>query len=481
MKSEILLFSVLLFSLIAVNSVYAALTVSVSLPTKSLTENEQVTTTVTVSNSAGSSTESTINTELSSSTAWFSVVTSCNTISSLSGGQSGTSTCIIKPTSTGSDFTLTVTSTSQGGTSGSGSTSGINAASQSSSLTASISAASSVDTSATFYVGVTVTAPSANNVVNARATISESGQCAVDTSYLATQQNLGDITKGTSKSATNWKLTSSSASGTCSITVNVVSDVGGSASPSKSITVGTTSTSSSGAGTSGGGGAGGGGTVAAKAKVLVGEKDAIITIPSISAKAESNFSINSPVLVITGMKVKVVNAVTNVQITATKLDARPREVVSDAPGVVNQYLNIDKVNISAADIEKVTINFKVEKGWMAANSINESTISLYRYFNDQWSKLETTKVTENETNVYYQAVSPGLSVFAIAGEGKAIPAEKGVPTEKKPEGKKPAEQFVENIKRVWQIGVIVVGVAGAIVVVYLFKIKSHSGVSRRRK
>ncbi len=478
MKSKVLFFSILVSFLFVVSSVYATLTVTVSLPSKSLTENEQVTVTVTVSNSAGSSTESNIVTTLSSSTSWLSVVSACATISSLSGGTSQTSTCIIKPTSTGSDLTLTATSESQGGTSGSGSTSGINVASQSSSLTASVSGSSSVDTSATFYVGVTVTAPSANDVGNARATISESGQCTVDTSYIAAQQSLGNITKGTSKSPTNWKLTSSSAYGTCTVTVNVVSDTGGSASPSKSITVGTAPTATSGI-------TGQSVLLTVTGKSILPKTTAktgkfSITIPAIVAKSEVNFSLDSPALAITGMKIRVVNTVNDVQITATKLDSRPRDVVSDVPGVFNQYISIDKANISAADIEKVTIDFKVEKNWIASNNIVESTIGLYRYVNDQWNKLETVKVSENETDIYYQAVSPGLSVFAISGEAKAVPA----PTaEEKPTAEKEKSTVFDEIKKdSWRIVLIVIGFVVIGVVVYLFKMKAgKSKIKMRRK
>lgn len=482
MRLKSLFLSIFVSFAFIVSIAYAGvLTVSPDV-SKSLTENEQVTVTVTVTNPSG--TETNIVTELSSSPSWFSVVQSCTTINSLSASQSSTSTCIIKPTSTGSGLTLTARSEPQSGAgnSGTGSTSGINVASQSSSLTASISAPSSVGTSATFYVGTTVAAPSANDVKDARATISRSGQCEIDTTDVPAQQNLGNITKGTTKSVTNWKLTSSSASGTCTVTVNVVSDVGGSASPSKSITVGTPSTDSSGSSSSsgGGGGAGGGAGTAAKAKVLVGDKEAIITIPSIAAKGEVNFSIVSQALVITEMKVKVVNTVSNVKITATKLDARPGTLVSDAPGVTNQYLSIDKVNISEADIEKVTMDFKVEKAWVASNNINESTVNLYRYVNDVWNKLETVKVSDDPENIYYQAVSPGLSIFAVAGESKAV----SQPTpEETPEAKKIVGEFVESIKKdTWKIFVIVVGFAIAVgAIVYFVRKKSTVPVRKSKR
>lgn len=480
MKSKFLLLSIFVSFAFIVGSAYAGvLTVSPDV-SKSLTENEQVTVTVTITNPSG--TETNIVTELSSSPSWFSVV-QCSTINSLSASQSGTSTCAINPTSTGSGLTLTARSEPQSGAgnSGTGSTSGINVASQSVSLTASISASSSVGTSTTFYVGTTVAAPSANDVANVRATISRSGQCEIDTTDVPAQQNLGNITRGTTKSVTNWKLTSSSASGTCTVTVNVVSDVGGSASPSKSITVGTPSTdsgSTSSSSSSGGGGAGTG-TGTAKTKVLIGDKEAIMTVPSIAAKGEVNFSIVSQALVITEMKVKVVNAVSNIKITATKLDARPGTLVSDAPGVTNQYLSIDKVNISEADIEKVTMDFKVEGAWITSNNIDESTVSMYRYVNDVWNKLETVKVSDDSTNIYYQAVSPGLSVFAVAGESKTVsqPA-----PEETPQEKKIVEEFVKNIKKdTWKMFAIVAGFAIAVGAVIYFIRKKSSTSGRKSK
>ena len=492
MKSKIIFFSFIVFSVLLASPIYAAFTVSPSLPTKSLTENQQVTVTVTVTNPSGGSTETNVVTSLSSGSSWFSVVSDCNAINSLSAGQSGTSTCIIKPTSTGSDLSLTASSTSQAGTTGSGSTSGINVASQSSSLTASVSSVdSSVSTGATFYVGVTVTAPSANDVVNARTTISESGQCTVDTSYVPAQQTLGNITKGTSKSPTNWKLTASSASGTCTATINVVSDVGGTGSPSKSITVGSTSSGSSDSSSSssggGGGGAGGGDSGGGTSKVAVsineGGKNAIIIIPSIAAKSQANFSISSPVIAITEMKIKTLTSVSSIKISVNKLGGIPTGVLSNAPGVTNQYLEITpNASIAAGDIEKVTINFKVEKDWIANNSINESSIAMYRYTNEKWNKLDTNKINDDGTNLYYQSTSPGFSIFSISGESKS-----SAPQGQSPSGvNKTREKQPGNVanalkKDSWKIILIVLCfVFTAAVFIYFFKIRPHLSPSRNK-
>lgn len=65
------------------------------------------------------------------------------------------------------------------------------------------------------------------------------------------------------------------------------------------------------------------------------------------------------------------------------------------------------------------IKFKVEKTWLANNNIASATIALQRYADNKWNKLSTSKVSEDATYIYFEAESPGLSVFAITGEKKA--------------------------------------------------------------
>ncbi len=461
-------FSFLLVLIFSISLVSATFTVSPALTSKSLVENAQVSVTVTVTNT-GTSTESNVVVQLAGSpTQWFGtpLVQDCSVISSIAASQSSTSTCILRPTAVGSDLSLTATVESSGGTTGSGSTGGISVSSQSGSITASVGAPSSVDVSSTFYVSVSVTAPSSADATNVRATMSNSGACTLVTSAVPASQTIGTVSKGTTKSPSSWQFTSSS-SGTCSVTVNIVSDSAGSASPSKSITVGTESPGGAGGGSAaGGGGGGGGGAVAAKAEVSKSEKEASVKISSIAAGAESSFSIDSPEIVVRIVKVKVANAVENVEITVKSLDERPSDV-SAAPGVVNQYLSIESVNISDADIEKATINFKVEKEWISANEIDEGTVSLYRYDNSQWSKLETTKVGEDASNIYYDAVSPGLSLFAVSGETKKEVAPQPEAVEEKP---------IEIVKilseNIWILVVVLVAVVAGIIFLFV-KRKGH--------
>jgi hypothetical protein len=74
-------------------------------------------------------------------------------------------------------------------------------------------------------------------------------------------------------------------------------------------------------------------------------------------------------------------------------------------------------NLSDAQIESVTIRFRVEKAWILRENINENTITLKRYNpeNGEWVSLPTAKVDEDATYVYFSATSPGLSYFAVSG------------------------------------------------------------------
>lgn len=217
---------------------FAAFTVTPSLPGgNSLTEGAQASVSVSVTNT-GNSAESNIIVNLISSPSWFSVVTSCSVISSLQKDQSSSSSCIISPTGTGTGLGLTATASSSGGTEGSGQISGITVNPSSSALSAQISSDSSVSASSVFYVGVTVIASSSADSRNVITTISRtSGSCVIDPSYASASQNIGNITKGTSKSPTSWKVTAPSSSGSCAFSVSVTSDNAGSAAPSKTVAI----------------------------------------------------------------------------------------------------------------------------------------------------------------------------------------------------------------------------------------------------
>ncbi len=163
-------------------------------------------------------------------------------------------------------------------------------------------------------------------------------------------------------------------------------------------------------------------TIEKKTEVKISATQANITIPSIAAGKSENTSISN--FSVREVFIEVKNPVNNVKITVEKISIKPVEVTTPSD-IVSHYLRIDKQNITDNDINKTKIKFTVEKSWIITNDINESTITLQRYANNQWNKLTTTKVSENQTEAMYQAESLGLSIFAVTGElklGLACPA-----------------------------------------------------------
>jgi len=176
----------------------------------------------------------------------------------------------------------------------------------------------------------------------------------------------------------------------------------------------TTSTTTT---TSGGGGGGGGTTtVAATTTIAVAETG---TVAKIENGTSATFNVTqSDTLKIESVNVEVKNTVNNVQLTVkeSSLPSGANVAIAADTGAVYKYLEITKTNVQDADINKVKIKFKVEKSWASTNNIDPATIALQRLVGSSWTKLSTSKVSEDATYYYFEAESPGLSVFAITGE-----------------------------------------------------------------
>ena len=138
-----------------------------------------------------------------------------------------------------------------------------------------------------------------------------------------------------------------------------------------------------------------------------------VDIPSITT--DENATIEVENTAITGMTILVVENVENVRITVQQLTDKPAEIAIGAPGVTYTYLNIVSENITDADIDIVLISFEVEKAWITAEDIDPDSILMRRWdlVAEVWVSLPTTRIGEDDTYYYYQAESPGLSIFGI--------------------------------------------------------------------
>jgi PGF-pre-PGF domain-containing protein len=88
-------------------------------------------------------------------------------------------------------------------------------------------------------------------------------------------------------------------------------------------------------------------------------------------------------------------------------------------GTTYAFLEIEVENTEGAQIEG-RIECKVLKSWIADNSIDETTVTLCRFDEAEgWQVLATSKIGEDADFVYFEAVTPGFSLFAITGERAA--------------------------------------------------------------
>lgn len=96
------------------------------------------------------------------------------------------------------------------------------------------------------------------------------------------------------------------------------------------------------------------------------------------------------------------------------------KLVSNLPeGTVYKNTNIwvGTGGIANSDtIENAVIGFKVEKAWIEKNEIDTSSLALW-YYNKAWNKLETKKVSEDDTYIYFEAKTQGFGHFVIVESG----------------------------------------------------------------
>lgn len=187
----------------------------------------------------------------------------------------------------------------------------------------------------------------------------------------------------------------------------------------------------------GGGGGGGGGGAATTTTTTVPTTTTTIPIEesstqSISENETGTFSYIKDVG-ITDLLVNVKNSVSDAKITIKTIDADKDTcegilATISAPGISYRELCLEKENIENEDISTVTIKFKVSKTWISENNIDPDTIALYRYSDSSWTKLTTTKTSEDSNYIYFEAESPGLSAFVISGETLSTTTTTTIPT-----------------------------------------------------
>jgi PGF-pre-PGF domain-containing protein len=134
------------------------------------------------------------------------------------------------------------------------------------------------------------------------------------------------------------------------------------------------------------------------------------------SEGSANFT-NSDQHKIETVMIAVVSNVTDVEIA---IGMQPNQPSVGTNAKVYQSFEIVASNLPDQDIKSATIKFKVDRNWLSNNQVTQDKVSLYRLENGEWRELQTSFQKTDETYAYYEAVSPGLSVFAIAGQSTSI-------------------------------------------------------------
>lgn len=77
------------------------------------------------------------------------------------------------------------------------------------------------------------------------------------------------------------------------------------------------------------------------------------------------------------------------------------------------YFQVDHPQSDEA-VGNVSFTFSVSKQKLEQRNLTANRVQLYRYHDSQWNGLETSVVSEGANSYRFEAVSPGLSTFAIA-------------------------------------------------------------------
>ena len=113
----------------------------------------------------------------------------------------------------------------------------------------------------------------------------------------------------------------------------------------------------------------------------------------------------------------------DVKLQVSNLKEKPVEVTNELniadTSKIYKYLNIKLIAndeyIGESGISTMTFTFTVEKTWIKNHSLDKYSIKMMRYHNDTWQELNTTYINETEDILYFEAFTPGLSVFAVVG------------------------------------------------------------------
>ncbi|NOQ56076.1 MAG: PGF-pre-PGF domain-containing protein, partial [Nanohaloarchaea archaeon] len=103
----------------------------------------------------------------------------------------------------------------------------------------------------------------------------------------------------------------------------------------------------------------------------------------------------------------------NVDIVVEKISTTPAEVSVPVIDSVYNYIQVTHDDVSDDQISRAILTFVVDISWFDDNNETKNDVVLLRYADGVWNDLVTTYISSDDIYYYFDAVSPGLSYFAI--------------------------------------------------------------------
>ncbi|MBN1544564.1 immune inhibitor A [Candidatus Woesearchaeota archaeon] len=116
--------------------------------------------------------------------------------------------------------------------------------------------------------------------------------------------------------------------------------------------------------------------------------------------------------IVKGIRLMLNSFVDGAEVRITPLSERPVSIRKDLPDVY-WYFEVSTSNLYDLSVDRAVIEVAVSKEWMDLKNASPGDIVVTRYHDGVWSDLDTKLAGEDRESFFYEAESPGFSVFAV--------------------------------------------------------------------
>ncbi|MEM4268300.1 MAG: NosD domain-containing protein [Candidatus Woesearchaeota archaeon] len=194
-----------------------------------------------------------------------------------------------------------------------------------------------------------------------------------------------------------------------------------------------------------------------------------IYLSALKKNVPKDFSVNEAGLDVTNIRITVDEEYSNAGFAIRKI-TDTSSVKKPDTGIAYQYFEITRDKVAADKLIKAEIKFRVAKSWSDTNRIDLNKVYLMRYTNT-WEKQDTNFLSSDASYSYFEATSPGFSVFSIIGE--QMPQAQITDNTTVPEVEKPSEIEGEKKLNLWLIIAVCVVVVGGGSAYYVYRSHRH--------